>query len=157
MRRSPVLVERIHARGALRARRNVEAASTSPLLSCLRGRVAGVRLTGDADVLRESCTGEQGDGMSDLKLSELGGLDTELRQRIERYAHSQGCEAAAVLPVALDVGLQALEARGRRGLGEDEDAVLAEAIRALEQVPDDPGFGLIGRAGAASETARRAP
>lgn len=95
--------------------------------------------------------------MSDLKLSELGGLDTELRQRIERYAHSQGCEAAAVLPVALDVGLQALEARGRRGLGEDEDAVLAEAIRALEQVPDDPGFGLIGRAGAASDTAHRAP
>lgn len=72
-------------------------------------------------------------------------LDADLQQRVERYARTKNWDVATVLPLALRTGMQVLEQREERNFGAREDAVLADAIKALEQVPSDPGFGLIGR------------
>lgn len=72
-------------------------------------------------------------------------VDAELQRRIERYARMKDWDMASVLPLALRTGMQVLELREQRNLASGEDAVLADAIKALEQVPNDPGFGMIGR------------
>lgn len=81
--------------------------------------------------------------MTDIVLRDI---DPELRQRIERVADAYGWELPRTLGHLLELGLQAaLEGWGPLLDGRESD-ILAQAIAAMEQVPDDPGFALIGRA-----------
>ena len=50
-----------------------------------------------------------------------------------------------VVAAVLDAGVHACEVQLRKQLDLEEQAALKEAIAALERVPDDAGFGLIGR------------
>lgn len=80
--------------------------------------------------------------MADLILRDA---DPDLIERVKRLADLRDCSVQKALVFLLDRGLRA--AHPTAGAPAALDArVLAEAISALEQVPDDPGFALIGRA-----------
>lgn len=89
--------------------------------------------------------------MPDLTLRDL---DASLLERVRRWADAQG--------TSLDSAAVALLARGLAAsadivqLEELDARVLAEAIVALENIPSDPGFALIGRA-AQSPPPRHSP
>lgn len=80
--------------------------------------------------------------MTDIVLKDI---DDALRARIERVAGARGWAIPAALLTLLETGLDQCEARQRAPFSGREDSALAEAIAAMEQVPDDPGFSLIGR------------
>ena len=80
--------------------------------------------------------------MTDLVLRDL---DPGLAARIRKLAELQGRSVHEVMTEVLDAGVHACEVRLRKRLDLEEETALKQAIAALEQVPDDAGFGLIGR------------
>lgn len=82
--------------------------------------------------------------MTDIVLKDI---DPALRARIEQVAQVHGWSLPEALQKLLDAGLQAIEGGRRPTFDGREEGILAEAIEAMEQVPNDPGFALIGRAG----------
>ena len=84
--------------------------------------------------------------MPDLILRDI---EPDLLDRVRRLADTRGCSLEASLLDLLQQGLAC--ARQRDNSLDDFDArVLREAIAALESVPSDPGFALIGRAASTS-------
>ncbi|MDR7194527.1 hypothetical protein [Luteimonas terrae] len=79
--------------------------------------------------------------MTDIVLKDL---DPALLERITAYADTQGWGQARTLRFLLEQGLRASIGDERVSLDPAEDGVLAAAIGALEQIPDDT-FALIGR------------
>lgn len=84
--------------------------------------------------------------MTDLIVKDI---DDALVERITAFAAAQGWGQARTLRFLLEQGLRASVGDKRSSFDADEDTVLAAAISALEQVPDDT-FALIGRSPAAS-------
>ncbi|HMT37309.1 MAG: hypothetical protein J0M21_04740 [Xanthomonadales bacterium] len=80
--------------------------------------------------------------MTDLVLRDIA---PDMAARIRRLAEAQGCTSHDVIVEVLDAGVRACEDALRKRLDLEEQAALQHAIAALEGVPDDPGFGLIGR------------
>ena len=80
--------------------------------------------------------------MTDLVLRDLA---PDLTGRIRKLAELQGRSMQEVVAAVLDAGVHACEVQLRKQLDLEEQAALKEAIAALERVPDDAGFGLIGR------------
>ena len=80
--------------------------------------------------------------MTDLVLRDIR---PELADRIRLLADMQGRSVHDVMGEVLALGVDACEAHLRKHLDFKEEATLSQAIAALEQVPDDAGFGLIGR------------
>ena len=80
--------------------------------------------------------------MTDLLVKDI---DDGLVERITAYAAAQGWGQARTLRFLLEQGLRASIGDERSSFDAEEDTVLAAAISALEQVPDDT-FALIGRA-----------
>ncbi|HWS78116.1 MAG TPA: hypothetical protein VN205_07040 [Thermomonas sp.] len=80
--------------------------------------------------------------MTDLVLRDL---PPGLAGRIRKLAELQGRSVHEVMVEVLEAGVHACELKLRKQLDLDEEAALKHAIAALEQVPDDAGFGLIGR------------
>lgn len=74
----------------------------------------------------------------------LRDLDPGLLERINIYADAQGWGQARTLRFLLEQGLRASIGDERSTFDPAEDGVLAAAIGALEQIPDDT-FALIGR------------
>ncbi|MEF3083104.1 hypothetical protein V3391_12900 [Luteimonas sp. SMYT11W] len=74
----------------------------------------------------------------------LRDLDPALLERIHAYADTQGWGQARTLRFLLEQGLRASVGDERSTFDPAEDGVLAAAIGALEQIPDDT-FALIGR------------
>lgn len=81
--------------------------------------------------------------MTDIVLRDI---DTVLAERLRRIGDAHGWDMPQTLSRVLELGLDACEGDGALGLAEDEASVLQAAIAALESVPSDPGFALIGRA-----------
>ena len=88
--------------------------------------------------------------MTDIVLRDI---DAVLAERITRIAQAHGWSQPQALLHVLERGLHACEGDGAIGLAEQEARVLRAAIQAMEHVPSDPGFALIGRAGPAPEPA----
>lgn len=80
--------------------------------------------------------------MSDIVLHDI---DPLLADRIRRIGEKHGWSLPDTLLRLLEHGLRSHEGRGTPRLDDDEAGALALAIAALEQVPDDAGFALIGR------------
>jgi plasmid stability protein len=80
--------------------------------------------------------------MTDLVLRDLA---PDLASRIRKLAELQGRSVHEVMADVLESGVHACEVKLRKQLDLEEEAALKQAIAALEQVPDDAGFGLIGR------------
>lgn len=74
----------------------------------------------------------------------LRDLDAGLLERIGAYADRQGWGQARTLRFLIEQGLRASVGDERSTFDATEDGVLAAAIGALEQIPDDT-FALIGR------------
>jgi hypothetical protein len=74
-------------------------------------------------------------------------LDTVLLERVRRVAQTRGWSEAVAIRHLLEHGLFAVEPRGEPRLDDLDANILQSAIAALEGIPDDPGFSLIGRAG----------
>lgn len=81
--------------------------------------------------------------MTDIVLHDI---DPRLAERIKRIGVVHGWNMTATLLQVLTQGLQAFEDGAAVQLGAYETGALEAAIAALEQVPSDPGFALIGRA-----------
>jgi len=90
--------------------------------------------------------------MTDIVLRDI---DSLLAERIARIAQAHGWTHPQALLHVLERGLDACEGDGAVGLADQEARVLQAAIQALEHVPNDPGFALIGRAGPASTPAEQ--
>ncbi|HEX2594867.1 MAG TPA: hypothetical protein VHL61_00215 [Luteimonas sp.] len=88
--------------------------------------------------------------MTDIVLRDI---DSVLADRIGRLAQAHGWSHPRTLLHVLEQGLHACESDGSVGLAEQEARVLQAAIQAMEHVPSDPGFALIGRAGPVPEAA----
>lgn len=73
-------------------------------------------------------------------------LDAVLLDRVRRVAQARGWSDAAAIRHLIEHGLFAVEPRGEQRLDDLDVNVLQSAIAALEGIPDDPGFSLIGRA-----------
>lgn len=80
--------------------------------------------------------------MTDLVLRDIA---PGLAARIRKLAEMQGRSVHEAMAEALETGVHACEVKLRKQLDLEEEAALKQAIAALEQVPDDAGFGLIGR------------
>jgi len=84
--------------------------------------------------------------MTDIILRDV---DAVLAERIRRIGETHGWSPSDTLLHVLEYGLHVCEGDGKGRLDAVERDALSTAIQAMEQVPDDPGFALIGRAGAA--------
>ncbi|TWI13640.1 hypothetical protein [Aerolutibacter ruishenii] len=73
-------------------------------------------------------------------------LDAVLLERIRRVAQARGWSDAVAIRHLVEHGLFAVEPRGEPSLNDADAGILQSAIAALEGIPDDPGFSLIGRA-----------
>ena len=80
--------------------------------------------------------------MTDIVLHDI---DEVLADRIRRISEARGWSLSDTLLRLLDHGLDVYEGDGRSRFDEREASALELAITALEQVPNDPGFALIGR------------
>lgn len=87
--------------------------------------------------------------MTDIVLRDI---DPVLADRIRRIGEAHGWSPSGTLLRLLEYGLRAWEGDSTVLLAENEDGVLQAAIAAMEQVPSDPGFALIGRAAPLLET-----
>jgi len=76
----------------------------------------------------------------------LRDIDPILADRIRRIGEARGWSAPETLLNLLEVGLYDVEHDGRARFDDRESTALESAIAAMEQVPNDPGFALIGRA-----------
>lgn len=74
----------------------------------------------------------------------LKDIDPALRERIERVARLENQSLPETLSRLLETGLSSAE-HSLASLDDRESNVLADAVAALQQVPDDPGFASIGR------------
>lgn len=81
--------------------------------------------------------------MTDIVLRDI---DPALAERIRRLSEKRGLSVSDTLLRLLERGLAAAEGRGVPHLDDAEAGALERAIAAMEQVPDDAGFALIGRA-----------
>lgn len=88
--------------------------------------------------------------MSDIILHDI---DPVLADRIQRISHGRGWSLPDTLLRLLEHGLQVCEGKGAPRLNDRESGALEAAVCALEQVPNDAGFALIGRATPATGTA----
>ena len=79
--------------------------------------------------------------MTDIVLRDI---DPKLQARIRQVADARGWELPRTLAYLLELGLEEAKAHNVAFDGREVD-ILAGAIAAMEQVPDDPGFALIGR------------
>ncbi len=75
----------------------------------------------------------------------LRDVDDVLLDRIDRVARRSGWDLSTTLMHLLEQGLHAYEGDGELRFEGGEAAVLQAALDALNNVPDDPGFALIGR------------
>ena len=80
--------------------------------------------------------------MTDIVLRDI---DPVLAERIRRIGEARGWSPADTLLRLLEQGLLEYEGNGAVRLDPKESDVLSSAISAMEQVPNDPGFALIGR------------
>lgn len=80
--------------------------------------------------------------MTDIVLKDA---DPVLMDRIGRVAEARGWTVARTLLHLLEQGLHVVEGDGSVRLDHQEADALAAAIAALESVPDDSGYALIGR------------
>lgn len=69
-----------------------------------------------------------------------------LAERVRRFAAAKGWGQQQALVHLLENGLFACEAELAARFDDSDARALQEAIAALEQIQDDPGFSLIGRA-----------
>ena len=92
--------------------------------------------------------------MNDIILRDI---DPVLMERIKRVADAHGWNLQAALMQVLEQGLYVCEGELSRSFDDADARALQEAISALEQVPSDPGFALIGRADPLSPPAAPAP
>lgn len=76
-------------------------------------------------------------------------LDPLLLERVRRFAGTRGWSLERALAQLVERGLLAAEAEALPRFDPSDDAALRAAIAAMEQIQDDPGFSLIGRAGGA--------
>lgn len=86
------------------------------------------------------------DAMTDLVLRDI---DQVLAGRIRKVAHTNGWTVHETILHLIERGLYASEGGALRFDGAESD-VMQSVIAALETVPNDPGFSLIGRIGATS-------
>jgi hypothetical protein len=82
--------------------------------------------------------------MTDIVLHDI---DPVLLERIRRVANARGWSLQECLMQLLEHGLFACESRLTARFDDGDALALQEAIAALEGVPSDPGFSLIGRIG----------
>ena len=75
----------------------------------------------------------------------LRDIDPGLADRIRRVADARRWDLPRTLQHLLEQGLYAVEADMNVRFSDTDSDALREAIAALEQVPSDPGFALIGR------------
>ena len=75
----------------------------------------------------------------------LRDIDPLLADRIRRIADARRWELPRTLQYLLEQGLYAVEADMNVRFSDTDSDALREAIAALESVPNDPGFSLIGR------------
>lgn len=75
----------------------------------------------------------------------LRDIDPVLADRIRRVAESRRWDLSRTLQHLLEQGLYAVEADMNVRFSDTDSDVLRAAIAALEDVPNDPGFSLIGR------------
>ena len=75
-------------------------------------------------------------------------IDPLLLERVRRVATAHGCGQQQALVHLLEHGLFACEAELAARFSDNDAQALQEAIAALEQIQDDPGFSLIGRTSA---------
>lgn len=80
--------------------------------------------------------------MTDIMLRDA---DPVLVDRIKRVADARGWPLPRALQYLLEQGLHVYEGDGSVRLDNAESDALAAAIAALEGVPDDKGYALIGR------------
>ena len=86
--------------------------------------------------------GEGNPRVNDIVLRDI---DATLLRRIEQVASRHGWSLPETLGQLLEAGLVALGAHGAQVLDQGEDEALVRAIAAMERLPNDPGFALIGR------------
>jgi hypothetical protein len=86
--------------------------------------------------------------MTDIVLRDI---DPVLAERIKRISDKRGVSLSQTLFELLEHGLHAYEGDGTVRFDTSEDDVLQAAIAAMEGVPSDPGFALIGRASPLAE------
>ena len=80
--------------------------------------------------------------MTDIVLKDA---DPILFDRIRRVADARGWDLPHALQYLLEQGLHVYEGDGSVRFDNNEADALQAMIRALEQVPDDPGYAAIGR------------
>lgn len=80
--------------------------------------------------------------MTDIVLKDI---DPVLSDRIKRVADARGWSVPKTLLHLLEQGLHVYEGDGAVRFDNSEADVLHAAIAALEQVPDDAGYSLIGK------------
>lgn len=81
--------------------------------------------------------------MTDLVLRDI---DPVLAERIRKVARTNGWDVHETILHLIERGLYASEGGALRFDGSESD-VMQSVIAALETVPNDPGFSLIGRIG----------
>ncbi len=81
--------------------------------------------------------------MTDLVLRDI---DPVLAERIRKVARTNGWDVHETILHLIERGLYASEGGALRFDGSESD-VMQSVIAALETVPNDPGFSLIGRVG----------
>ncbi|MDB6164292.1 MAG: hypothetical protein JWL98_1724 [Xanthomonadaceae bacterium] len=81
--------------------------------------------------------------MTDIVLHDI---DPRLHERIATIGRLRGWDIAETLLQVLEHGLEAFDSDAAAILADNEISVLEAAIAALEHVPNDPGFAMIGRA-----------
>ena len=80
--------------------------------------------------------------MTDIILRDI---DAVLADRLRLLAEQRGWEMHDTLLTVIEQGLYACESGLLVHFDDREATALQQAIAALEQVPDDAGFGLIGQ------------
>jgi hypothetical protein len=86
--------------------------------------------------------------MTDIILRDI---DAVLAERLRLLAQQRGWEMHDTLLTVIEQGLYACESGVLVHFDDREAIALQQAIAALEEVPDDGGFGLIGKAPALAQ------
>jgi hypothetical protein len=95
------------------------------------------------------------DGFASSAATSAGGIVTDivlrdiepvLADRLRRIGEARGWDMPQTLSHVLETGLDACEGEDAIQLADHEASALEAAIAAMERVPSDPGFALIGRA-----------
>ncbi|HIY71498.1 MAG TPA: hypothetical protein H9827_08510 [Candidatus Luteimonas excrementigallinarum] len=75
----------------------------------------------------------------------LEDIDNVLLERVQRLARRRGWDPAIGLEQVLERGLRSLEAGDGMHFESREAEALQAALEAMGNIPDDPGFAMIGR------------